>query len=142
MRSKVKRTWTPEDEAADESFPASDPPAANRFRIVASKCLAALPAQSALTGERFELRVVEQHPARKDVGLDEVRAGGIVVENPVIDADILERGPTARPEVAGDTVEIGAPPTLADRLDHFHRCDCVELLCRVAIILKADLDPI
>ena len=31
MRSKVKREWTPTDEAADESFPASDPPAANRF---------------------------------------------------------------------------------------------------------------
>lgn len=31
MRSEVKRQWTPQDEAADESFPASDPPAANRF---------------------------------------------------------------------------------------------------------------
>ena len=31
MRSKPKREWTKEDEAADESFPASDPPAANRF---------------------------------------------------------------------------------------------------------------
>jgi hypothetical protein len=31
MRDKPKREWTKEDEAADESFPASDPPAANRF---------------------------------------------------------------------------------------------------------------
>jgi hypothetical protein len=31
MRSKVQREWTAEDEASDESFPASDPPAANRF---------------------------------------------------------------------------------------------------------------
>ncbi len=31
MRSLVRREWTPTDEAADESFPASDPPAANRF---------------------------------------------------------------------------------------------------------------
>jgi len=31
MRSPVHRPWTPQDEAADESFPASDPPAANRF---------------------------------------------------------------------------------------------------------------
>lgn len=31
MRSDVKREWTAEDEASDESFPASDPPAANRF---------------------------------------------------------------------------------------------------------------
>jgi hypothetical protein len=31
MRSRVKRKWTPADEASDESFPASDPPAANRF---------------------------------------------------------------------------------------------------------------
>jgi hypothetical protein len=31
MRDKPRRTWTPEDQAADESFPASDPPAANRF---------------------------------------------------------------------------------------------------------------
>lgn len=31
MRSKPKRQWSTTDEAADESFPASDPPAANRF---------------------------------------------------------------------------------------------------------------
>ena len=31
MRSQVKREWKVEDEASDESFPASDPPAANRF---------------------------------------------------------------------------------------------------------------
>ena len=31
MRGPVRRQWTPEDEASDESFPASDPPASNRF---------------------------------------------------------------------------------------------------------------
>lgn len=31
MRSPVRRKWTPADEASDQSFPASDPPAANRF---------------------------------------------------------------------------------------------------------------
>jgi hypothetical protein len=31
MRDPSKRKWTPEDQASDESFPASDPPAANRF---------------------------------------------------------------------------------------------------------------
>ena len=31
MRDAPKKEWTPEDQAADESFPASDPPAANRF---------------------------------------------------------------------------------------------------------------
>ena len=31
MRDRPKRPWTAEDEASDESFPASDPPAANRF---------------------------------------------------------------------------------------------------------------
>jgi hypothetical protein len=31
MRSRLKREWTIADEASDESFPASDPPAANRF---------------------------------------------------------------------------------------------------------------
>ena len=31
MRDKPKREWKKEDEAADESFPASDPPASNRF---------------------------------------------------------------------------------------------------------------
>ena len=31
MRKMPKREWTPQDEAIDESFPASDPPAANRF---------------------------------------------------------------------------------------------------------------
>jgi len=31
MRDTPRREWTKEDEAVDESFPASDPPAANRF---------------------------------------------------------------------------------------------------------------
>jgi hypothetical protein len=31
MRDKPTRDWKPEDQASDESFPASDPPAANRF---------------------------------------------------------------------------------------------------------------
>ena len=31
MRDKRPHKWTPADEASDESFPASDPPAANRF---------------------------------------------------------------------------------------------------------------
>lgn len=31
MRDGARRAWTPLDEASDESFPASDPPAANRF---------------------------------------------------------------------------------------------------------------
>lgn len=31
MRDRPDREWRAEDEASDESFPASDPPAANRF---------------------------------------------------------------------------------------------------------------
>lgn len=31
MRDAPRRTWTAEDQASDESFPASDPPVANRF---------------------------------------------------------------------------------------------------------------
>jgi hypothetical protein len=30
MRDRVKRPWKPEDEASDESFPASDPPAGHK----------------------------------------------------------------------------------------------------------------
>jgi len=31
MRTRTKRAWKAVDEASDQSFPASDPPAAHRF---------------------------------------------------------------------------------------------------------------
>ena len=58
------------------------------------------------------------------------------------DADVLQRRPAAGFEVASDGIEIGAPPALAHRFDHLDRGDGVELLSRVAVILKADLDPV
>ena len=46
----------------------------------------------------------------------------------------------ARPpplQIARDAVEIGAPPALADRLDHLDRRDGVEQFGGVAVILQA-----
>ena len=60
----------------------------------------------------------------------------------MIDADELQRRAAAGLQVARDAVEIGAPPALADRLDHLDRGDGVELLAGVAIILEADFDPV
>ena len=60
----------------------------------------------------------------------------------MIDRDELQRGAAAGREVAGDGIEIGAPPALADRLDHLDRGDRVEPLIGVAIILEPDFDPV
>jgi len=128
--------------------PASDrvvvpiPPALQSLGIIAGEAVAVLPAKTPFTGKRFELRLVEQKAAWKDVGLDEVRVGRIPFEDPVIDRDELERSAAARPEVARDAVEVGTPPSPADGFDHFDRSHCVELLGRVAIILQADFDAV
>ncbi len=66
----------------------------------------------------------------------------IAIEQVGIDVDELQRGPPAGLEVARDAVEIGAPPALADRLDHLDRRDGVELLVDVAIILQPDFDAV
>ena len=60
----------------------------------------------------------------------------------VLDADELQRGAPAGLQVARYAIEIGAPPALADRLDHLDRGDGVETLGDVAIVLQADLDPV
>src|SRR5690348_12250659 len=84
--------------------------------------------------------LVEETAAGEDVGLDEVRVADVAVEHLVPDADELQRRPAAALQVAGDAVEIGAPPALPDRFDHLDRSDGVELLRRLAIVLKADFD--
>src|SRR5207244_1696909 len=97
---------------------------------------------TALARQRFELRFVQQEPAREDVGLDEIDVTRIMLELPVIEADELQRGAAARLEVPSDAVEISAPPAPPDRLDHFDRRDYVELSGSVAIVLESDLDPV
>jgi hypothetical protein len=47
-------------------------PALQRLGIIEAEPFAVLPAQAALARQRFELRLVEQHAAGEDIGLDEV----------------------------------------------------------------------
>ena len=92
--------------------------------------------------ERREARLINQHPAGKNIGLDEVRAGRISVEQARVDRDELKCRLAAGNERARDCVEIGRPPALADGLDHLDRSKRVILLGNEAIVLQADGDPI
>src|SRR6185369_17697003 len=97
---------------------------------------AVTPRQSTLARQRREARFIEQHPTGEDVGLDEVGAARIAVEQAVLEGDELQRRTTARLQIARDAIEISAPPRFADRLDHLDRGDRIELLRRRAIILQ------
>ena len=83
---------------------------------------------------------MDQHAAGEDVGLDEVGAGRIAVEQGRIDRDELQRRAAAGRRARGDGGEIGVPIFLADRLDHLDRGDGVELFVELAIVGQADLD--
>ncbi len=101
-----------------------------------------VPAETACAGQHLELRLVEQAAAREDIGLDEVRVADVAVEQFVADRDVLQSSTSAGPQIAGDAVEVRAPPALANRLDHLDRGDGVELLGGVAIVREADFDPV
>ena len=58
----------------------------------------------------------------------------------MIDADVLQRRAAAGLQIAGDRIEIGAPPAFADRFDHLDRGNCVELLGGLAVVLQSDVD--
>src|SRR5688500_16960088 len=58
------------------------------------------------------------------------------------DRNELETCPATGLEAAGDAVEIGGPPSPPDRLDHLDRGNGVEFFPDVAIVLKANLDPL
>src|SRR3954451_15281027 len=81
-----------------------------------------------------------QHPARKDVSLDEVHAPPVAVKELVTDGDRLDAGKTARLEPLMQLIEVGRPERLADGLDHLDRGDTVELPVLIAVILQPDLD--
>src|SRR6185369_16319832 len=117
-------------------------PPLQRFRIVETEAGAILPRQAPRNRQACERRFVEQHPTREDVGLDEVGILRVTIEDPVIDTDELKRGDAAGLQVPRDAVEIGAPPATADGFNHLHGRYSVEVLRRVAIVLKSYLDPI
>src|SRR5688500_446311 len=58
-------------------------PLAERFGIVEAETVAVLPGEAALLGQRFEARLVEQHAAGENIGLDEVGAGRVTGEQAV-----------------------------------------------------------
>src|SRR5215217_8065372 len=58
----------------------------------------------------------------------------------MLDGDELEGGARARLQVARNGVEVSAPPALADSLHHLHRCNGIELIRGVPVILQPDLD--
>src|SRR5690349_15980017 len=115
-------------------------PALQRLRIIEPEARPVIPRQAAFLSERGKARLVEEATAGEDVSLDEIRVADIAVEQAVIDRDELKRSTAARPQVARDGIEIGAPPAATDGLDHLDRGDCVKLLGSFAIVLEADLD--
>src|SRR6185369_17377526 len=101
----VKGFAEPFEIAAGDRDIVAHPPALQRFGIIEAEADAVFPRKPALRSQRFELRLVEQHSAGEDIGLDEVRAAGIAIEDAVIDADELQSRLATAPQIPGDAVE-------------------------------------
>src|SRR3954468_3490726 len=74
-----------------------------------------------------------QHPARKNVSLDEVHAPSVAVKELVTDGDRLDSGKTARLEPLMQLIEVCRPERLADPLHHIHPGETVELSRLIAV---------
>src|SRR5207253_2004341 len=61
-------------------FVVAGPPALQSLGIIGAEAAAVPPFEAGLRGERLKLPLLDQHSAREDIGLDEVRARGISVE--------------------------------------------------------------
>src|SRR3546814_1895624 len=71
-------------------------PLAQRFGIVAAEAAHVAPGESALLGERAKAAFREQAAAGEDIGLDEIAARRIGIEQRVVDQNILDRGAADR----------------------------------------------
>ncbi len=80
--------------------------------------------------------------AGKDVALDEIHVVSVGLVEPVVDGDDLQRRPSARPKAVAQHGEIERPIFFADGLQHLDRHDPVEAAVQVAVVLKAQVDPV
>ena len=96
--------------------------------------------QAALLGQVAKFARADQQSSGKDIGLDEVGARRIGIEQFIAHRDILDSGSPARFQVAGDTIHEGRPVLAAERFDHFDTDDGIKLALCVAVILFAEID--
>src|SRR5206468_4972863 len=117
----VESVGEPIEDAARYGLVIARAPALQCLCIIEAERFTILPPETAVCRERFELRLVDEHSAGKNISLDKVGVVRIAIENAVIEADELQGGAAAQPQVSCDTVQIGAPPAPTDRLHHLHR---------------------
>ena len=114
-------------------------PAAQRFGIMVAKTAHVAPFQPAFLRQGPKATFGYQHAAGEDVGLDEIGAARIMMEDRIVDQNILDRGAPAGLQQARDRIQIVGPIMLADRLHHFHAGDGLILPLCVAIVGQVDL---
>src|SRR5690606_15729151 len=109
-------------------------PLAQRLGIIAAEPAHVAPDQPARLGKGAKPALRILAPAGEYIGLDEVAACRIALEQRVVDQYILDRRLAAGAQQPRDRVEIGGPIGLADRLDHLDAGDRVIGPLRIAII--------
>src|SRR5262249_19816283 len=114
-------------------------PFGKRFGVTEPERLEAPPGEAGAGRLLAQPHHARQHPAGKNVALDEIRSLAISVEQVVANRDDLQRRLAAGLKHLRDLAEIGRPVFLADGFEHLDRRDLVEWAANVAIILQADL---
>src|SRR4030095_4133953 len=84
----------------------------------------------------------QQHAAREDVGLYEIRMTAVALEEVVGDDDRLHQDRAARRDVALQHGEVVGPVALAHRLDHLDRPEVVLPPLHVAIVAELQVNPV
>ena len=114
-------------------------PDRQRFGVIEPEIVLVFPAQPAFFGQSPELAGSHQQSSGEDVGLDEIGAGSIGIEQIFMHRDVLDRRFPARLQIVGYAIHESRPILPAQRLHHLHTDNGIVLPRNIAVVTFSEI---